>query len=162
VNGSQKEGVREREVVVVTGASAGLGRAIAREFARHHARLGLVSRDPARLESVVGEVEHLGGEAIAIPADVSDPEAVHNAADEVERRFAPIDIWVNDAMTTVFAPFDQIRPDEYQRATEVTYLGMEHDGGAQENEGPRPRLHRPGGLGLGIPIDPFAGSLLRR
>jgi short-subunit dehydrogenase len=113
-----------REVVVVTGASAGLGRAIAREFARHHAVLALISRDPERLEQAVLEVEELGGKAIPLPMDVADPQAVHDAADEVERRLGPIDIWVNNAMTTVFGPFEEIEPAEYRRATEVTYLGQ--------------------------------------
>jgi short-subunit dehydrogenase len=113
-----------REVVVVTGASAGLGRAIVREFARHHAVLALIARDPERLEQAVREVAELGGEAIAIPADVADAQAVHDAADEAERRLGAIDIWVNDAMTTVFGPFEKIEPAEYRRATEVTYLGQ--------------------------------------
>jgi short-subunit dehydrogenase len=113
-----------REVVVVTGASAGLGRAIVREFARHHAAVGLISRDSERLEQVVLEAEELGGKAIALPVDVADPQAVHDAADEVERRLGPIDVWVNNAMTTVFGPFEQIEPAEYRRATEVTYLGQ--------------------------------------
>src|SRR5689334_6964091 len=113
-----------REVVVVTGASAGLGRAIVREFARHRAALGLISRDPERLEQAVLEVEELGGKAVPLPVDVADPQAVQDAADEVERRLGPIDIWVNNAMTTVFGPFEEIEPAEYRRATEVTYLGQ--------------------------------------
>jgi NAD(P)-dependent dehydrogenase (short-subunit alcohol dehydrogenase family) len=125
--GMNRDGRIERdrisEVVVVTGASAGLGRAIAREFARHGARLGLIARDRGRLDEAVREAAELGGEAIALPADVANQQEVEKAADEVERRFGPIDVWINDAMTTVFAPFDEISPDEYQRATEVTYLG---------------------------------------
>jgi short-subunit dehydrogenase len=113
-----------REVVVVTGASAGLGRAIVREFARHHAALGLISRDQHRLQQAVLEVAELGGTAIALPVDVADSQAVHHASDEIERRLGPIDIWVNNAMTTVFGPFEQIEPAEYRRATEVTYLGQ--------------------------------------
>ena len=111
------------EVVVVTGASAGLGRAIVREFARHGARLGLIARDRERLEQTAKEVADLGGEAIALPADVAQAPALQQAAEEVESRLGPIDIWINDAMTTVFAPFDQITAHEFQRATEVTYLG---------------------------------------
>jgi NAD(P)-dependent dehydrogenase (short-subunit alcohol dehydrogenase family) len=111
------------EVVVVTGASAGLGRAIVREFARHGARIGLIARDQDRLGNAVREVGRLGGEAIALPADVADAEQVRKAAEEVEQRFGPIDIWVNNAMTTVFAPFHEITPAEFKRATEVTYLG---------------------------------------
>ena len=119
-NSGQSNG---REVVVVTGASAGLGRAIVREFARHGARLGLIARDHDRLEHTVREVVRLGGEAVALPADVADAEQVNNAAAEVEQRFGPIDIWINNAMTTIFAPFLEITAEEYRRATEVTYLG---------------------------------------
>jgi NAD(P)-dependent dehydrogenase (short-subunit alcohol dehydrogenase family) len=125
--GMNRDGRVERsrisEVVVVTGASAGLGRAMAREFAGHGARLGLIARNRERLDQAVQEAAELGGEAIALPADVANQQEVEMAADEVERRFGPIDIWINDAMTTVFAPFDQISPEEYRRATEVTYLG---------------------------------------
>jgi NAD(P)-dependent dehydrogenase (short-subunit alcohol dehydrogenase family) len=107
----------------VTGASAGLGRALVREFAAHGARLALLARDEGRLNEAVREAAELGGEAIAIPTDVANQQEVERAADEAESRFGPIDIWVNDAMTTVFAPFEEIKPEEYQRATEVTYLG---------------------------------------
>ncbi len=122
---SRNDSVRLRapQVVVITGASAGLGRAIAREFARHGARLGLIARDPERLQHAVREMVRLGGEAIALPADVADPQQINQAADQVEERFGPIDIWVNNAMTTIFAPFVEIEPGEYRRATEVTYLG---------------------------------------
>jgi NADP-dependent 3-hydroxy acid dehydrogenase YdfG len=115
---------RRDEVVVVTGASAGLGRAIVREFASHGARLALLARDEERLNEAVREAAERGGEAIALPTDVADQQAVEKAAEETQRRLGPIDIWVNDAMTTVFAPFDEIKPEEYQRATEVTYLGV--------------------------------------
>src|SRR5690348_6769702 len=89
---------RISEVVVITGASAGLGRAIAREFAAHGARLALLARDAGRLEEAVKEAGELGGEAIALPTDVADQQQVEKAAEEAERRFGPIDIWVNDAM----------------------------------------------------------------
>jgi NAD(P)-dependent dehydrogenase (short-subunit alcohol dehydrogenase family) len=121
-NGNSRNLTRP-EVVVVTGASAGLGRAVVREFARHRSRIGLIARDPERLGHTVREVGRLGGEAMALPLDVADAVKVENAADEVEKRFGPIDVWINDAMTTVFAPFLEITPDEYRRATEVTYLG---------------------------------------
>lgn len=111
------------EVVVVTGASAGLGRAIVREFARHGARIALIAREPDRLAQTEREVERLGGEALAIPLDVAEAQAVSRAADQTEDRFGPIDIWINNAMTTVFAPFLEVTPEEYKRATEVTYLG---------------------------------------
>jgi short-subunit dehydrogenase len=112
------------EVVVVTGASAGVGRAVVREFAKKNADVGLIARGVERLEAAKREVEECGGRALAVPADVADAEAVERAAERIEEELGPIDIWVNDAMTTVFAPFSQITPEEFQRATEVTYLGF--------------------------------------
>jgi NAD(P)-dependent dehydrogenase (short-subunit alcohol dehydrogenase family) len=114
----------EREVVVVTGASAGIGRATVREFARHKARIALIAREPERLEAARLEAEQLGAQAIAIPADTSDFQALEAAAERVERELGPIDIWVNNAMVTIFAPFDQIAPDDYRRVTDVTYHGF--------------------------------------
>ncbi len=111
------------EVVVITGASAGVGRAAAQRFAREGARIGLVARGVERLEAARAEVEALGGRAMALPTDVADPDQVEKAAAAVELEFGPIDIWVNDAMVTVFSPFLEIEPDEYLRATQVTYLG---------------------------------------
>ncbi len=109
--------------VVVTGASAGNGRAIARAFAEAGCDVGLLARDADRLATAVGEIEARGQRGLAVPTDVSDPEAVERAADEIERVLGPIDVWVNDAMTTIFAPVHEITPAEYRRATEVTYLG---------------------------------------
>jgi NAD(P)-dependent dehydrogenase (short-subunit alcohol dehydrogenase family) len=112
------------EVVVVTGAGAGLGRAIAHEFAQHGAHLGLLSRGRERLEDARRDVAAAGGQAVAVPTDVADAEAVEAAAAKVEEAFGPIDVWVNNAMTTVFSPVKEMRPDDYQRVTEVTYLGF--------------------------------------
>jgi short-subunit dehydrogenase len=112
------------DVVVITGASAGVGRATARRFAREKARIGLLARGTEGLEAARAEIEQSGGTAIAIPTDVADPAQVESAAAKVEEAFGPIDIWVNNAMTTVFAPFLEVTPDEYRRATEVTYLGF--------------------------------------
>lgn len=112
------------EVVVVTGASAGLGRAIVDEFARNGASIGLIARDPIRLGAVAREVADIGGKAIPLAADVADHDQVEQAAEETERKLGPIDIWVNNAMATIFAPFDEVTPEEYKRATEVTYLGQ--------------------------------------
>jgi short-subunit dehydrogenase len=114
------------EVVVITGASAGVGRAIVRKFARHGAHIGLLARGREGLEGAKRDVESLGGKAIAIPTDVADAEAVKEAATRVEEELGPIDIWVNDAMSAVFSPFVEITPEEYRRATEVTYLGYVH------------------------------------
>ncbi len=111
------------EIVVVAGASAGVGRATVRRFARDGAHLALLARGTERLESTVREVEEMGGRALAIPADVADPEAVEAAADRVEDELGPIDIWVNNAMATVYAPVTETSPEEFRRATEVTYLG---------------------------------------
>lgn len=115
-----------REVVVVSGASAGVGRAVAREFARAGARVGLLSRSRPRLEAAAEEVRILGGEALALPLDVADADAVEAAAARVEDAFGPIDIWINSAMVTVFAPAHCVTAEEYRRVTEVTYLGTVH------------------------------------
>jgi NAD(P)-dependent dehydrogenase (short-subunit alcohol dehydrogenase family) len=112
------------EVVVITGASAGLGRAIAHEFARHGARIGLLARGRERLEAARREVEELGGRALALPTDVADADQVERAAAAVEAAFGPIDVWINNAMTSVFSPTKEMRPDEYRRVMDVTYLGQ--------------------------------------
>ena len=112
------------EIVVITGASAGVGRATVREFASHGAWIGLLARGEDGLEGARRDVEEAGGRAIALPTDVADYDQVAAAAERVERELGPIDIWVNDAMTTIFAPFKEIDPADYRRATEVTYLGQ--------------------------------------
>ncbi len=112
------------EVVVVTGAGAGLGRAIVQSFARRGASIGLISRGQERLEDAAREVEQMGGRALVLPGDVADAQALEDAAQKTEEAFGPIDVWVNDAMTTVFAPTWDMTPDEYKRVTDVTYLGF--------------------------------------
>lgn len=115
---------RQERTVVITGASAGLGRATARAFAREGARIGLLSRDKERLETARLEVEQLGGRAMVLVADVADAGAVEQAAELVELEYGPIDVWVNNAMTSVFSPFSQMSPEEFRRVTEVSYLGV--------------------------------------
>lgn len=112
-----------REVVVITGASAGVGRATARAFARRGACIGLVARGRDGLESAGREVEDAGGRALIIQADVADAERIDQAASEVEAAFGPLDIWVNNAMASVFSPVKAMTPADYKRVTEVTYLG---------------------------------------
>ena len=111
------------EVVVITGASAGIGRATVRKFAKHGAYIGLVARSRDGLEGARQEVEAAGGKALVLPTDVSDPDQVEAAATAVEEAFGPIDIWVNDAMASILSPFKEIKPEEFRRVTEVTYLG---------------------------------------
>lgn len=120
----QEDGTRP--VVVVTGSSAGLGRAIAVAFARRGFRVALVSRGRDRLQSAAQAVEAAGGEALAIPGDVADARAMDAAADQVAAAWGGIDVWVNSAMATVYAPIAEITPEEVRRVTEVTYLGLVH------------------------------------
>jgi len=111
------------EVVVITGASAGVGRATAQAFARRGARVGLLARGRDGLEGAKAEVEAAGAKALVLPTDVSDAQAVEAAAGEVEERFGPIDVWVNNAMVSVFSPVKEMTAEEFRRVTEVTYLG---------------------------------------
>jgi NAD(P)-dependent dehydrogenase (short-subunit alcohol dehydrogenase family) len=115
--------VTARPVVVVTGGSAGVGRATARAFARKGAHVALLARGPERLEAARREIEAAGVRCLAIPTDVADADAVEDAAATVEATLGPIEIWVNNAMTSVFSPVAELQADEVRRVTEVTYLG---------------------------------------
>lgn len=117
---------KKSEVVVITGASAGIGRATVRRFAREGARIGLLARGVDGLEAAREEVEADGGRALVLATDVADSKQVEAAADAVEREFGPIDIWINGAMTSVFSPFKEMTAEEFRRVTEVTYLGFVH------------------------------------
>src|SRR4051812_45981355 len=112
------------KVVVITGASGGVGRATAWEFAKEGAKVVLLARGIEQLEGAKREVEKLGGKALIIPTDVADAMQVEAAAEQAEKEFGPIDVWVNNAMNSVFAPVKEITPDEFKRVTEVTYLGQ--------------------------------------
>jgi NADP-dependent 3-hydroxy acid dehydrogenase YdfG len=114
----------KNEVVVITGASAGLGRATAREFGRHGAKVGLIARGIDGLEAAKREIESAGGSAMVLPLDVADASAIENAAASIEQELGPIDIWVNNAMASVFSSVREMQPEEYKRVTEVTYLGV--------------------------------------
>lgn len=116
--------MQRQEVVVITGASAGLGRATAREFGKRGAKIGLLARGIDGLEGARQEIEALGGTGLVLPTDVADPEAVERAAAQVEDQLGPIDVWINNAMASVFSPVREMKPEEYKRVTEVTYLGV--------------------------------------
>ncbi|HET9826257.1 MAG TPA: SDR family oxidoreductase [Chitinophagaceae bacterium] len=112
------------KIVVITGASAGLGRAISHAFARSGARLGLISRNEERLLAVKRELESINAKVVTIPADVSDANEMENAAMTVESELGPIDIWINNAMVSVFSPISKMTAEEYKQVTDVTYLGV--------------------------------------
>lgn len=117
------KGMARREVVVITGASAGVGRATVREFAKRGASIGLIARGTDGLEGARHEVEAAGGRALVLPVDVANAADVEAAAERVESTLGPIDIWVNNAMTSVFSPIKEMTAEEFKRVTEVTYLG---------------------------------------
>src|SRR6266576_2017744 len=112
------------KVVVVTGASAGVGRATVRAFAKRGARIGLIARGRDGLAGALADVESLGGKALILPCDMANADEEEAAAGLVEEEFGPIDIWVNNAMVSVFSPVKEMTADEYKRVTEVTYLGV--------------------------------------
>jgi short-subunit dehydrogenase len=113
-------------IAVVTGASAGVGRATAREFAARGCDVAIIARNATRLEATADELRERGVRALPIPADVADADAIEAAAERVENELGPIDVWVNNAMATIFAPFDRITAEEFRRGTDITYLGQVH------------------------------------
>jgi NAD(P)-dependent dehydrogenase (short-subunit alcohol dehydrogenase family) len=116
----------QTQTIVITGASAGIGRATARLFGERGARVGLIARGQAGLDGAARDVEQAGGTTLAISADVSDYDQVTAAARKVEQELGPVDVWVNVAFTSVFAPFEEITAAEFRRVTEVSYLGFVH------------------------------------
>ena len=151
--------MKKREVVVITGASAGVGRATVREFAKHGASIGLLARGVDGLEGARREVEAMGGKALVLPTDVSDAAQVENAAQRVEEELGPIDIWVNDAMVSVFSPIKEMKAEEFERVTKVTYLGYVYGTlAALKRMLPRDRER----LSTSAPRWPIAASRCRR
>ena len=120
----QTHGTTDPRIVVVTGASSGVGRACARAFGARGAKVGLIARNTEALEAAADEIRRDGGSALVLPLDVADADAVERAAAQVEAAWGRIDVWVNCAMATVFAPVAQTTPEEFRRVTEVTYLGF--------------------------------------
>jgi NAD(P)-dependent dehydrogenase (short-subunit alcohol dehydrogenase family) len=114
------------QTVVITGASAGIARATARLYGARGASVGLIARGQAGLDGAAQDVLEAGGQALAVPTDVADHAQVEKAATEIEAQFGPIDVWINVAFASVFAPFAEITPDEFRRVTEVSYLGFVH------------------------------------
>ena len=151
------------EVVVITGASAGVGRATAQAFARRGALIGLLARGREGLEAAHRDVETRGGHAIALPTDVADFEQVDAAAAAVEDAFGPIDIWVNNAMVSVFSP---VKAHETGRVPprhrgDLPGHRPRHPGSAFADAAARPRRDRSGRLGAGLPGHPAPVGLLR-
>jgi NAD(P)-dependent dehydrogenase (short-subunit alcohol dehydrogenase family) len=150
------------QTVVVTGASAGIGRATARLFGQRGARVVLIARGQAGLDGAARDVREAGGQALAISADVADYDQVAAAARKAEEQFGPIDVWVNVAFTSVFAPFSDITAEEFRRVTEVSYLGFVHGTmAALALTPPRPGHHRAGRIGARRTQHPAAVRLLR-
>ena len=157
------EAATGQRVVVVTGASGGIGRACARAFAGRGDSVALLARGDSGLEGVRADVERAGGTALALQADVADPEQVEDAASAVEEKLGHIDVWVNVAFTSVFARFMDIEPEEFRRVTDVSYHGFVNGTRAalRPDAAPRPRHDRARRLCAGLSGHPAAERVLR-
>jgi NAD(P)-dependent dehydrogenase (short-subunit alcohol dehydrogenase family) len=118
--------VDDGTVVVITGASGGVGRATARLMGKRRARVALLARGREGLEGARREIEAAGGQALVVPTDVSRYDEVEAAAAAAENRFGPIDVWINNAMVSMYSPFLEMTPDEFQHIVSVTFLGTVH------------------------------------
>ena len=161
---SMSNGEVHRRVVAVTGASGGVGRAVVREFAKRGDSIALLSRGEVGLAATAGEVTAAGATPMVVPVDVADPFQIEAAVARIENELGPIDIWVNSAFTSIFAPFAEISPEEFKRVTEVTYLGAVYATMAVLR---RMRERDAGtivhvGLDAGVPRDSAAERVLRR
>jgi NAD(P)-dependent dehydrogenase (short-subunit alcohol dehydrogenase family) len=152
------------EVVAITGASAGIGRAAVEQFARRGARIGLMARDQSRLQATKQEVERLGGEALALSVDVADADAVEEAASKIEGEFGPLDIWINGAMAMLASARhrDAAGGVQARHGGNVFRLCLWHDSGAQKDDSARPWHDCAGGLRAGFPVHSTASGVLRR
>ena len=149
---------------MVTGASAGVGRAIAVGFGKRGWQVAVIARGYEGLESAKQEIEATGGKALAIQADVADADALMRAADQVELELGPIDVWVNNAMVTIYANITDIAPEEFHQVTQVTYLGQVYGtlAALETHASAKPRRHHLHRISVSVQIHPLPGSLLRR
>jgi NAD(P)-dependent dehydrogenase (short-subunit alcohol dehydrogenase family) len=154
---------RRARTIIITGASAGVGRAIAKRFGEAGDRVGLIARDEEALRGVQRELQGRFAHAEYEAVDVADAPALFEAAERLEQRLGPVDIWINDAMETVFSTVADITPEEFHRVTEVTYLGFVHGTMAALRSMPaRRRPDHPDRLGARLSRNSAAGGLLRR
>ena len=150
-------------MVAVTGASGGVGRAVVREFAKRGDSIAMLARGEVGLAAAAAEVTVAGATPMVVPVDVADPVQIEAAVARIENELGPIDIWVNSAFTSIFAPFAEISPEEFKRVTEVTYLGAVYATMAVlRRMRARRGDHRAGRLDAGVPRDSASERVLRR